>query len=255
MGGHLALRAAGEARAGAVVAICPASTGTLRRGLERGSLGFEADVPALSELLDSGELQEVVKSLEVPILLLHARGDERVPVQHSRELAKTLRSGSSRLIEVPGGHHRSVQHDEELQAVSLRFCRASSRGADQPPKQLADAGADLRDRIAGAVRRALSVAPVLPPTAEPAAAPVEDTTWPAVLLTLPTAPPAVPVGAVTVTGGLVGVVTVMPPDEPPDEPLPPDELPPPEPEPLPPPAAGAPPGADPPPPVEPLPDP
>lgn len=121
MGGHLALRAAGEARAGAVVAICPASTGTLRRGLERGSLGFEADVPALSELLDSGELQEVVKSLEVPILLLHARGDERVPVQHSRELAKTLRSGSSRLIEVPGGHHRSVQHDEELQAVSLRF--------------------------------------------------------------------------------------------------------------------------------------
>jgi hypothetical protein len=27
----------------------------------------------------------------------------------------------SRLITVPGGHHRSVQHDDELQAVSLKF--------------------------------------------------------------------------------------------------------------------------------------
>jgi hypothetical protein len=27
----------------------------------------------------------------------------------------------SRLITLPGGHHRSVQHDRELQAVSLRF--------------------------------------------------------------------------------------------------------------------------------------
>jgi hypothetical protein len=34
----------------------------------------------------------------------------------------------SRLITVPGGHHRSIQHDEELQAVSLKFIvRALSR--------------------------------------------------------------------------------------------------------------------------------
>jgi len=33
---------------------------------------------------------------------------------------------------VPGGHHRSIQHDEELQAVSLRFIQQSlgvARGA------------------------------------------------------------------------------------------------------------------------------
>jgi len=28
-----------------------------------------------------------------------------------------------RLILVPGGHHRSIQHDAELQAESLRFVR------------------------------------------------------------------------------------------------------------------------------------
>jgi hypothetical protein len=28
-----------------------------------------------------------------------------------------------RLLLMPGGHHRSIQHDEELQAVSRRFIR------------------------------------------------------------------------------------------------------------------------------------
>jgi hypothetical protein len=42
-------------------------------------------------------------------------------VEHSRELAKALRAEGSRLVTVPGGHHRSVQHDGELQALSVRF--------------------------------------------------------------------------------------------------------------------------------------
>lgn len=123
MGGYFALRAAAQARAGAVVAICPASANGLRRGLREGALGFQADVPALAELFEAGDLQPFVDSLQAPVLLLHARGDEQVPVQHSRELAGRLGSPASRLIEVPGGHHRSIQHDQELQAVSLRFVR------------------------------------------------------------------------------------------------------------------------------------
>jgi pimeloyl-ACP methyl ester carboxylesterase len=59
--------------------------------------------------------------LEIPLLLLHAEGDEQVPVEHSRELARLVRHPRSRLIALPGGHHRSIQHDPELQAVSLRF--------------------------------------------------------------------------------------------------------------------------------------
>jgi alpha-beta hydrolase superfamily lysophospholipase len=121
MGGYLALQAAAGAAAGAVVAICPASADGLLRGLREETLGFDADVPALDQLLRLGDLRPVVEALTVPVLLLHARGDERVPVQHSRELAAGLRSPGSRLIEIPGGHHRSIQHDEELQAVSLDF--------------------------------------------------------------------------------------------------------------------------------------
>jgi uncharacterized protein len=123
MGGYLAIRSAARAKAAAVIAICPASASGLRRALDDGSLDFPADVPALSALLEAGELQPYVEALEVPVLLLHARGDERVPVEHSRELASALRAPLSRLIEIPGGHHRSIQHDEELQAVSLGFVR------------------------------------------------------------------------------------------------------------------------------------
>jgi uncharacterized protein len=124
MGGYLALVAASEqsVEAAAVVAICPASAGGLRRALRTGEHRFDADTERLSALLaEHDDLHATVDSLEIPILLLHAEGDEVVPVQHSRELAGHLRHPSSRLIVVPGGHHRSIQHDEELQAVSTRF--------------------------------------------------------------------------------------------------------------------------------------
>ena len=52
----------------------------------------------------------------------------RVPVEVSRELSAHLRSPESRLIVVPGGHHRSIQHDRELQAVSLRFIERALGG-------------------------------------------------------------------------------------------------------------------------------
>ena len=121
MGGYLAILAAAAVDARAVVAICPASGEGLRRGLRAGTLGFDADVGAMEAFLARHDLDAAVSSSEAPILLLHAAGDEQVPVEHSRELAKGLRSPTSRLIVVPGGHHRSIQHDPELQAVSVRF--------------------------------------------------------------------------------------------------------------------------------------
>ena len=121
MGGYLAIMAARPARAGAVVAICPASAQGLARAVNAGQLGFDADRPALTQLLNDNELGPAIAALEAPLLLLHAEGDEQVPVEHSRELAHAIGPAGGRLIEVPGGHHRSIQHDEELQAVSLRF--------------------------------------------------------------------------------------------------------------------------------------
>jgi uncharacterized protein len=121
MGGYLSILAATPSRASAVVAICPASAGGLRRALARRALDFEADAGTFDAFLAANELYPAVRGLQAPLLLLHAEGDEQVPVQHSRELAAITSAPGSRLITVPGGHHRSIQHDEELQAVSLRF--------------------------------------------------------------------------------------------------------------------------------------
>ena len=121
MGGCFALLAAPAVDARAVIAIAPASPAGMQRALHAGTFQLDADVPALDAFLAAQDLHEATAALEIPVLLLHAAGDEQVPAEHSRELAAGLRSPASRLIVVPGGHHRSVQHDAELQAVSLRF--------------------------------------------------------------------------------------------------------------------------------------
>jgi alpha-beta hydrolase superfamily lysophospholipase len=120
MGGYLAILAALRFRVQAVVAICPASAEGLRRGLVSGQFEFAADEPSLVGFLETHELSAAVRSLDIPLLLLHAEGDERVPVEQSRELAAQA-PGRCRLLTVPGGHHRSVQHDPEMRALSLRW--------------------------------------------------------------------------------------------------------------------------------------
>jgi alpha-beta hydrolase superfamily lysophospholipase len=133
MGGYLAILAAPVLDARAVVAICPASAEGLRRALRSDELRFDADVTAVDELLAANDLGRAVEVLEAPLLLLHAEGDEQVPVQHSRELAALMRSPGSRLITLPGGHHRSIQHDDELRAVSLRFVQKALADAPRGP--------------------------------------------------------------------------------------------------------------------------
>jgi len=127
-----------------VVAICPASAEGLRRGLGAQAFAFRADAEPLDALLAAHDLHEIASGLQMPVLLLHAEGDEQVPVQHSRELAGLLRNEYSRLIAVRGGHHRSVQHDHELQAVSLRFVVKAFERAS-----VADQAADGTGHLAG----------------------------------------------------------------------------------------------------------
>jgi alpha-beta hydrolase superfamily lysophospholipase len=121
LGGYLAILAAPVARARAAVAVCPASSEGLLRGLSGGAFHFEVNRPALEEFLVAHDLGTAVARLPIPLLLLHAEGDEQVPVEHSRELAEAASHPQSRLVAVPGGHHRSIQHDPELTAVALRF--------------------------------------------------------------------------------------------------------------------------------------
>jgi alpha-beta hydrolase superfamily lysophospholipase len=128
MGGYLALVAAGPVAADAVVAICPPSGDAIRRGLEEpGHFGFAADRPALVGLLERHDVREAVRALDVPVLLMHARGDLQVPVEHSQELAALAPRAT--YVEMPGGHHQSVQHDGELLGVSVRFLARALRAA------------------------------------------------------------------------------------------------------------------------------
>jgi pimeloyl-ACP methyl ester carboxylesterase len=124
MGGYLALVAARSAGAAAVVAICPAPSPLLARGLRTGELEVAADTASLETLLAANPLEDAVAALDVPVLIQHAEGDERVPVDGSRDLAPLLRHPASRLDVTPGGDHRSVQHDPAAQAAALDWLRA-----------------------------------------------------------------------------------------------------------------------------------
>ena len=105
MGGFVAIHAgAGWGEAAAVVAICPAPEDLLLRGLRSGRL-VEFEV------------------------LMHAEGDEQIPYTVSQELHDAAQE-PKRLLVLPGGHHRSLQHDGEMQGESLRFiARAASSRA------------------------------------------------------------------------------------------------------------------------------
>ena len=127
MGGFQAIHAAArDPGLCAVVAICPAHEELLLRGLRSGELlRFECDVPATEGWLESLDVYEAVRRLgpDTALLLIHARGDEQIPWTVSEELhaAGGNRPAANRLLLLPGGHHRSLQHDLEVQNLSVRF--------------------------------------------------------------------------------------------------------------------------------------
>jgi alpha-beta hydrolase superfamily lysophospholipase len=126
LGGFCAILAgaASAGGVGAVAAICPASEDLLLRGLRSGAIGdgFRADEPALEQWLQAVDVRAAAAALSprTALMLLHARGDEQVPYTLSEEMHAAA-GEPKRLLIVPGGHHRSLQHDLEIQNESLRF--------------------------------------------------------------------------------------------------------------------------------------
>ena len=127
MGGYVVLRVARRMGAAAVVAICPAPAALLAHGLAHDEFNFAVDRPAVLELLAHDDLEAEVAGLDAPLLLMHARGDERVPVAGTEALAAL--APAARLIVTPGGHHRSIQQDAELQGEAVRFLTRALRRA------------------------------------------------------------------------------------------------------------------------------
>jgi len=132
LGGFMAIHAAAvEPAIAAAIAICPAGERMLLDGIRRGRLEMRADESALVPWLEEHDLRDAVELMgRKPLVLLHARGDEEVPASWSEELYERA-ADPRKLITVPGGHHRSVQHDAELQGAAVRWIdRAlAARGA------------------------------------------------------------------------------------------------------------------------------
>ncbi len=127
MGGFMALVAGAKLDVAAVVAICPATSALLARGLRSDDFDFRVDHERLYALLEVADERAAAAALGPRLLLLHAEGDERVPISSSRALHEA--APGSRLVAVPGGHHQSIQHDGELTALAVRFLtRALSTG-------------------------------------------------------------------------------------------------------------------------------
>src|SRR3954469_17901668 len=132
LGGFCAILAgaAFDGSVGAVAAICPADEQLLLRGLHSGRIGdgFRADEPALERWLETVRIREAAAALSprTALLLMHARGDEQVPYTLSEELHAAA-GEPKRLLIFPGGHHRSLQHDVEMQNESLRFVERALR--------------------------------------------------------------------------------------------------------------------------------
>jgi pimeloyl-ACP methyl ester carboxylesterase len=126
MGGFQAIHtAARDPSLCAVVAVCPAPERSLLRMLRSEEpLRFTCDVAATEAWLESLDVFDAVRRLgpHTALLLLHARGDEQIPYTVSADLYAAAHE-PKRLLVLPGGHHRSIQHDPELQALSRRFIR------------------------------------------------------------------------------------------------------------------------------------
>jgi uncharacterized protein len=123
MGGFLAIHVAAISdEIAGVIAICPAGEDQLRRGLRREELEMRVeDRDELESWLAASEIGDAVEAIAPrPLILLHAEGDDSIPIGNSEELYERA-LGPRKLIKVPGGSHRSVQHDEELQATALRW--------------------------------------------------------------------------------------------------------------------------------------
>jgi len=136
LGGFVAIHgAATSAAVAGAIAICPAGEEHLLRGLRERTLELRAGERARADLaawLAEHDLREAAALMGAkPLIILHADGDERIPSGFSRELYERA-AEPRKLIVVPGGHHRSVQHDPELQGVALRWLERALAGGERP---------------------------------------------------------------------------------------------------------------------------
>ncbi|MCX8033106.1 MAG: alpha/beta fold hydrolase [Thermoleophilia bacterium] len=154
MGGFYGLRAAPEAGFLAMALLCPASAKVMLTGLEeshsksrphqgnttgqqaalspepqagRGPEPTPTDTPRarwrralLRQYFERELLRTLGEGVGCPVLILHARGDDVVPLQDSLLLAENL-MGETTMWIFPGGSHTSLQHDPVVHRLTVEW--------------------------------------------------------------------------------------------------------------------------------------
>ncbi|MHB0979086.1 MAG: alpha/beta hydrolase family protein [Thermoleophilia bacterium] len=120
MGGYYGLLAAAAGGLAAAALICPASEGVLLDGIARAGtpeeelslsdrgLELRLHVRGMRAYLATHSTLEAARRVSCPVFLLHARGDDVVPLAHTLRLAEAL-DGPVYLSIVPEGDHSSIQ--------------------------------------------------------------------------------------------------------------------------------------------------
>jgi dipeptidyl aminopeptidase/acylaminoacyl peptidase len=129
MGGFYGLRAAADAGFAALALICPADERVLLPGLAtrpsedelsgRG-LAVRIDVESLRTYLESCDSLGDAGDITCPVLVVHARGDTVVPLDHSLALAAAL-AGPTDLVILADGDHGSAQASPEIHERVIRW--------------------------------------------------------------------------------------------------------------------------------------
>lgn len=144
MGGYYGLLAAAAGGLAAAALICPASERVLLDGLTRSGsadeerslaergLELRMDVEAMRPYLRDRPSVEVARRVSCPVLLLHARGDEVVPLEHTLRLAGAL-DGPVDVSIVPEGHHSSIQSSPQMHASVARWLSKALARDDHRP--------------------------------------------------------------------------------------------------------------------------
>jgi hypothetical protein len=70
---------------------------------------------------DPFDTHKVVREIEKPILILHGRDDEVIPVRHAQRLADA--APEAELVLLPGGHNTPLPYEPYWSAVSAYLDR------------------------------------------------------------------------------------------------------------------------------------
>jgi uncharacterized protein len=137
MGGFYGLKAAAAGLFRATALLCPADERLMLAGLEEIATrdadteaqaapdqprpaGTRWDVPATAAYFRHQDTLALAERVTCPVLLVHARNDEVVPLSHSLKLAEHL-PGDTTLVALAGGSHTSAQHDPAVHRLTARW--------------------------------------------------------------------------------------------------------------------------------------